>query len=186
MPDLFTICQKCGLECETPCNAIRELKKIYDETKRKEKTKLILKLRKQLDIIDAEPDKEMEELAQKIIKKLPEMNYINDFNIKVGYVKSFEPKTKSGKSVFGDCRKVNLVYGAYLPFDFIITFYEPNIAYLNDNQLELLMWHELKHIGINERGFCIEPHDIEDFYNITDSHGTRWHELGADVSDILE
>lgn len=186
MAKKIDICKKCNQDCEVPCAALNELFKIYAETRTREKKQLIHNLKKYLNIADAEPSRDLEKNANKIIKKLPELNYIPDFNIKIGYVKSFERKTKSGKATYADCRKVSEVYSAYLPFDFIITFYEMNIGHLSENQLKILMWHELMHIGIGNRGFTIVPHDIEDFYSIIDVHGTRWDELGDDIVDILE
>lgn len=181
------ICVKCEMkmQCDTICAAAQELQKIYDQNKHKEKVALIRRLRKLLDVQDAEPAPDLQALAKKIIKKLPELHHILDFDIKVGYVRSYERKTKDGKATLGDCRKVNTVYGAYLPFDFIITIYDMNVGHLSDNQIKILMLHELKHIGIGDRGFCIVPHDIEDFLDITDEHSTRWNELGAEVADIL-
>lgn len=179
------ICIGCHNECEVPCSALEELRKIYDEARIKEKRHLIHGLRKRLGIVDAEVANDLKNLGKAIIKKLPELHHILDFDIKVGYVKSYERKMKDGKTVFADCRKVNKVYGAYLPFDFVITFYEPNIGHFTDNQLKILMWHELKHIGVGDRGFMIEPHDIEDFFTITDQHSTRWDEFGAKVADIM-
>lgn len=180
------ICVRCGRGCDNLCKAIKELQAIYNANSVKEKRQLIHRLKNQLGIIDAEPAKDLSSLAKKIIKKIPELHHIIDFNINIGYVRSYESKTKGGKLTYADCRKVNKVYGAYLPFDFIITFYEPNIDHLSDNQIKILMWHELKHIGVGERGFVIEPHDIEDFYAIIDIHGTKWDELGVDVINILE
>lgn len=179
------ICDKCGRDCDVPCEANLVLYKIYNEIRIGEKRILIRNLRKQLGIVDAEPDKAMRSMARRIISRVPELAFIRELDIKVGYVRSFERKTKDGREVMGDCRKVNVVYGAYLPYDFVITFYDTNVGHLSDNQLKLLMWHELKHIGVGDRGFIISPHEVEDFYSIIDEHSTRWSELGAEVADIL-
>jgi hypothetical protein len=183
--DEYIICERCGRECEVACQALVECRDIYAAQKLADRKKLIYRLRKLLDIRDAEPSKEMARLGRRIISRVEGLRFIADFNIRVGYVESLERKTKGGREVYGDCRKINKVYGAYLPFDFIITFYAANIGHLSENQLKLLMWHELKHIGMGDRGPTLEPHDIEDFYAIIDTHGTRWSELGADVVDIL-
>lgn len=175
------ICNKCRRDCDSVCEALFELKRIYSETKTKEKQRIIKNLRSLLNICDAEPSEELTNLATRIIDKFPEMHFIRDFDIKVGYVMSYECK----KDTLGDCRKVNTLYSAYLPFDFIITFYEPNIAHMSENQLKLLMYHELKHIGIGDRGFIVVPHDIEDFFDIIDFHGNRWSEFDTEVIDIL-
>lgn len=186
MAKKIELCGNCHNQCDIPCEALTELRKIYKETRTKEKKQLIYRIRKLLNIVDAEPANDLKRLAQKIIKKLPELSHIPDFDIKIGYVRSYERRTSGGRPTYADCRKINKVYAAYLPFDFIVTFYELNIGHLSENQLKILMWHELKHIGVGKRGFVIEPHDIEDFFTIIDSYSTRWDEFGMEVKDILE
>lgn len=182
------ICNKCHLEkeCKIPCAAVGKLQEVYEDLRTEEKRGIIQDLRTELGIKDAETAEDIQELAEKIINKISELSFINEFDIKVGYVRSYERKTKDGQVIYGDCRKVNKVYGAYLPYDFVITLYEPNIGHLTDNQIKILIWHELRHIDIGERGFTLRPHDIEDFYSIIDKHGTRWSEFNTEVADILE
>jgi hypothetical protein len=46
---------------------------------------------------------------------------------------------------------------------------------MDEHQLEILMEHELRHIGITDNGdLVIEPHDIEDFRAIIDDYGLDW------------
>lgn len=116
---------------------------------------------------------------------MPELNVIRDYNAKIGYVRSFEVKRDKGNQINADCRKVNGTYTAYLPFDFVITFYEPNVYHMSENQKKILMLHELRHIGIGERGFRIENHDIEDFRDILDRFGIDWNVFDQEVTDIL-
>lgn len=179
------ICKDCPRDCDGFCSAKAELQAIYDQMRTGQKCGVIKRLREDLQITDAEISPELKALAKKLISKLPELRELGELDVKIGYVLSYERKTGSGRAVFADCRKVSVIYGAYLPFDFIVTFYEPNISELSENQLKILMWHELKHIGIGEKGFRIEPHDIEDFYDITDAHSTRWNEAGHETADIL-
>ena len=47
------------------------------------------------------------------------------------------------------------------------------------------MLHELKHIGIGEKGLKIENHDVEDFKDILYRYGLDWNGLDKDISDIL-
>lgn len=47
------------------------------------------------------------------------------------------------------------------------------------------MYHELRHIGIGEKGLKIVPHDIEDFKDILKEYGLDWGEPGQEVPDIL-
>jgi predicted metallopeptidase len=180
------ICQKCGQECEVPCAAAEELFKIYNDLRTEEKQNIIKELRKELSMADYEVADDLRELAEKVIAARPELNIIRDYDIKVAYVRSYEAKGSKGKSVNADCRMVNGVYTAFLPYDFIITFYEPNMYYMTENQQKVLMLHELKHIGIGERGLRIENHDIEDFKDILTTYGLEWNGLDADVPDILQ
>lgn len=183
-------CVECYLkdDCESnknTCEAIHALSKICLEENTKIKTELIHKYSKELDLIECEVSEELRQLGEKVIAGMPELAYITEFEIKVGYVLSYEAKKKDGKFIAGDCRKVTGTYTAFLPFDFIITFYEPNISYMTDNQKKVLMLHELKHIGIGMRGLKIEHHDVEDFISILERYGINWNEFDNDIIDIL-
>jgi hypothetical protein len=184
MPD-FLICAKCGRECETSCTALDTLTKTYSGLKTEEKKNIISSLRKEIGLVDYEVADALRVLGDQVITAMPELSIIRDFNIKIGYVRSYEQKRDKGKIVNADCRKVNGTYTAYLPFDFIVTFYEPNIDYMTENQRKILMLHELRHIGVGEKGFRIEDHDIEDFKDILYRYGIDWNDLDHDVPDIL-
>jgi hypothetical protein len=45
--------------------------------------------------------------------------------------------------------------------------------------------HELKHIGVGEKGFKLEEHDTEDFAVILERYGIRWNDIDREVPDIL-
>lgn len=180
------ICNKCykNKDCEMPCAAIDCLYQIYNEQNHKDKTVRIRNLKRQLGIREAEPSRKLRTLANKIIKRYPEFAFIREWNVKIGYVISQEKKGGQ-KIVFADCRKVQEVFKAYLPYDFIITFYERNTGFLNENQLKILMFHELKHIGMGQKGLKIIPHDIEDFSDILEKYGLDWNTFGKELPDIL-
>jgi predicted metallopeptidase len=179
------LCKTCHAECQGSCPAYEKLIEIYNEQRTEEKRELIKELRKQLDIIDWEPSGELEELGNKVLDKIKELDYIRDYEIKIGYVLSYEAKTKDGKTVFADCRKVNSSYLAYLPYDFLITFYEPNISILSDNQKKIVMWHELRHVSIGPKGLKVAPHEVDDFKSILREFGIDWNEFDQEVPDIL-
>lgn len=184
-------CDKCELieECnrlKIECNALNALCKIGITEDRQRKRELIIEYAKQLDIIEYEPSKEMQELGEKVISHVQELNFIDEFEIRIGYVISYEAKKKDGRTVAADCRKVTSSYMAYLPFDFIVTFYEPNMSYMTENQKKILMIHELKHIEIGYRGLKIKPHDIEDFEIILKEYGINWNDFNKDVPDIFK
>lgn len=180
------LCKKClyNKDCKISCPAFGELYRISDEQDAKDKTALIRNLKKQIGLRDAEPSQDLKRLGTKIINSFQEFGFIREWNIKIGYVISQE--RKSGKKiVYADCRKVQEVFRAYLPFDFIITFYAQNTGHLNDSQINVLMLHELRHIGMGERGLTIVPHDIEDFSSILSKYGLDWNEYGKELPDIF-
>ncbi|MGE4272074.1 MAG: putative metallopeptidase [Desulfitobacterium sp.] len=181
------LCVKCDKPCdrEDPCEALRKLTDLYYHLRTEEKIQIIRDLRKELDIVDYEVDPDLAKLGEDVINKRPELNFIREFNIRIGYVRSYESKRDKGKTTFADCRKITGTYTAYLPFDFIITFYDPNISVFTDNQIKILMLHELNHIGIGQRGLKIENHDIEDFSTILQKYGLDWSQMNQDVPDIL-
>lgn len=170
---------------KTPCKALSALYKISEEQDRAAKEALIREYAREIGIIECEVSPELQLLGKAVIAGMPELAYIQAYDIRVGFVLSYESKVKNGKIVMADCRKVTGPYKAYLPFDFIVTFYEPNMAYMTDNQKKVLMLHELKHAGIGPKGLRMEPHDIEDFENILTRYGLRWNAFGNDVPDIL-
>ena len=119
---------------------------------------------------------ELEQLAIEVIKeKKDNLIPIIISGMKIVYVESNERKKSRGGLVFVDTRVVKGVYRAFIPYDFIITFYLPHTMLLDENQMRILMWHELKHCGITPTGeYCVIPHDIEDFSDIIDIHGHKW------------
>lgn len=183
--DGISVCDKCGHGCKSPCGAMGKLNELYRELRIEEKTIIADGLRQELSIIDYEVADDLRELGEKIIRAMPELNVIRDFDVRIGYVRSYEAKQAKGKQINADCRKVTGPYTAYLPYDFIITFYEPNIIYMSENQKKILMLHELRHIGIGERGFRIENHDVDDFIDILHRFGIEWNGFDQDVPDIL-
>lgn len=97
--------------------------------------------------------------------------------VSVGFVSSTKEKIVGRtKMVLGECRKVSPLYRAFIPYDFIIIIYDANCAGLSDEQMRILLWHELEHIGIDGDGdFYVRKHDIEDFMDIINEHGMDWN-----------
>ena len=180
------VCDNCinsGM-CESSCSALEELMRFKREQHTKETRKILQELRELLNTTDAEPAEDLEELADSVIDEHPnELGFIKDMEIQIGYVRSYQRKIKYGQIIYADTEKTKNKYLAYLPFDFVITFYEPNTALFNDDQIRILMWHELRHIGIGEKGFKVMPHEVEDFYSIIEKHGVNWS--GFNVDDVL-
>ena len=91
---------------------------------------------------------------------------------------SDEEKKKNKKIVYGECKLVSKLYKWICPYDFFIIIYEPNIAGFSDEQLEILIEHELRHMGYdfngNEPTPYIIPHDVEEFDAIIEKWGLHW------------
>lgn len=178
-----TVCASCQYDgnCEAPCNAVEELFRLSREQHKKETRKIIQELRELLGLRDCEVADDLKELAESVIDEHPnELGFIRDMGIEVGYVRSYIRKVKDGCCIYADTEKTKHKYLAYLPFDFVITYYEPNVAMLNDEQKRILMWHELRHIGVGEKGFKVMPHEIEDFFTIIEKHGVHWNDFNND------
>lgn len=174
----------------TYCNAMNELFSVYNDSKKQVAQTFIDEHRAWLSIVDAEQCKEYEKLASEVIDAIEELHFIKELEIKIGYVKSYEAKASKGGIVMADCRLVKPIYQCFIPYDFIITVYEPNVIELTPKQMKALLWHELKHIGINEMTLALTyrvmPHEVEDFHSILDRIGTRWSEPGAEIEDIAK
>jgi hypothetical protein len=116
------------------------------------------------------------EWAEQIIKdKIPD---ILDAGISVGFISSAKQK-KHGriKLVLGECKKVDELHKLFCPYDFLIIIYDRNCEGLTDEQMQILIWHELEHIGIDDNGeFFVKPHDVEEFDNIISEHGLHWQD----------
>lgn len=84
------------------------------------------------------------EWAEQIIKdKRPD---ILDAGISVGFISSDKQK-KHGriKLVLGECKKVDELHKLFCPYDFLIIIYDRNCEGLTDEQMQILIWHELNH-----------------------------------------
>lgn len=181
-----SICESCEVEkCNYECNALKQLVKLYREERRVNRYDELKELAYLLNIWDAFPDKEMEELGNKIITKYDQFGFITDLDLKIGYAKCTQPKQEKGERVLGECVKIKPFMKAWIPFDFIIVFYDLNIDYLDEKQIQILMMHELQHIGLGPKGIKINEHDVKDFSNLITAHGINWADYDEQVADIL-
>lgn len=119
---------------------------------------------------------ELRALGKRIIRdKFP---WIRDQRIRVGFCYSDAEKKKGKRLTYAECYKVQAIYKPWTPYDFVIVFYETVTDLLTDQQREILMEHELMHIGIDEAGHLyIEQHDVEEFRPIIDKYGIDWAQI---------
>lgn len=98
------------------------------------------------------------------------------------YLSSDHAKKDKDKLVFGQCEKVADKYKWGIPCDFTITVFEPNVEGFSDEQIKILLFHELLHVGIgynleNAESYYIRGHDLDDFKIIIDRFGTDWDKV---------
>lgn len=125
-----------------------------------------------------------EKIGGRLIETEKELAYIKNSQVKIIYLVSNQAKKSSQKIVHGECEKVPAKYKWAINADFTITLFAPNNAHMSAKQLEILIFHELLHIGIEEaedggENYSIVPHDLEDFKKIIEKFGTNWSESAS-------
>ena len=69
----------------------------------------------------------------------------------------------------------------------MITVFEPNCVGMTEKQMEILIYHELLHIKIDEDGnHSVRPHDLEDFRVIIDEYGVDWDKVEEQIQNNEE
>lgn len=121
-------------------------------------------------------------IAEQLINSEPELSYIKESSVQITYLESNQPKkADKDKVVLGECEKVADKNRWAITSDFTITLYEPNLYGLSEEQIKIVLFHELLHIGIQwgDNGECyyVRKHDLEDFKVIIDKYGTNWSEV---------
>lgn len=120
--------------------------------------------------------KEYARIGAELIETEPELAYIRDSDVSIVYLSSdLQKRDSKVTETLGQCEKIQSKYKWGIPCDFTITLFEPNTEGLDDEQLRILIFHELLHIGIDFDGKTfVRPHDLEDFKVIVDRYGTDW------------
>ena len=122
---------------------------------------------------------EYAEIGEKVIRKVKELRFLEDADCRIGYLASAKEKENHKKPVYGECKKVDEIWKVFCPFDFIIIIYEKNCSHMDDQQLEILLEHELLHVGYSEDKdgnpvYSINPHDYGEFEQIERKYGNHW------------
>lgn len=117
---------------------------------------------------------EYSDIAWGLIDEMPELAYIKESDLTITFLSSEHRKKSKNKIVHAICEKVNEKYKWGIPADFTITVFEPNVAEFNEEQIRILLFHELLHIGKVNDAWTVVPHDLEDFKLIIDKYGTNW------------
>ncbi len=121
-----------------------------------------------------------EEIAQELIGNEPELAYIKNSQVKIAFLESDQSKkADKDKLVLGECEKVAAKNKWAINYDFTITLFRNNLIGLTLDQIRIVLFHELLHVGI-EQGpddteiYSVRKHDLEDFKIIIDRFGTEW------------
>lgn len=115
--------------------------------------------------------KKYKEIGEKIVSDL----FPHLLNIRIAWLASDKEKKNNGKVIFGECSKVTDKYDWCCPYDFTITVFEPNVMNFTEEQIKILLEHEIMHIGVDEKGkMYVVPHDAEEFIDIIRKYGIDW------------
>lgn len=125
------------------------------------------------------------EIARELINTEDALVDVRNSQATIVYLSSEHKKKSGNKIIFGQCEKVADKYKWGIPADFTITVFEPNVEGFSEEQLKILLFHELLHVGIeyNADGsetYSVKPHDLEDFKLIIDRFGTDWSKVDED------
>lgn len=123
--------------------------------------------------------KEIADLADEVIEEHKDLWWIVRSGVRIAFLRSSKLKKSKGRLVCGECILVKENYKWCCPYDFMIVLYGPNTAGMTGEQLKILLWHELLHVGMSmnidgEPVYRIVSHDVEDFRVILNKHGFDW------------
>lgn len=128
-----------------------------------------------------------EEIAQELIDNEPELAYIKNSQVKIAFLESDQSKkADKDKLVLGECEKVAAKNKWAIDYDFTITLFRNNLIGLTLDQIRIVLFHELLHVGI-EQGpdeteiYSVRKHDLEDFKIIIDKFGTDWSKAAREA-----
>lgn len=116
-------------------------------------------------------------IAQDLICEREELASLRDADVTILCLSSEHEKKTKKKIVYGQCEKIADKYKWGIPCDFTITIFEPNVIGFSDEQIKILIFHELLHVGVDGDKMFIRPHDLEDFKTIIDEFGVDWDEV---------
>lgn len=121
---------------------------------------------------------EYQEIAQELIDERPELSDLRGADVQIILLSSEAEKKTGDRLIYGQCEKVPQKYKWGIPCDFTITIFDRNISDFSDEQLRILIFHELLHVGIDEDKLYVKKHDLEDFKAIINLYGTDWDRPG--------
>lgn len=94
-----------------------------------------------------------------------------------------------GRRVYATCGKVPGIWMEVIKqmtnywVTHYIVFYKKNTDMMSKEQIVSLVYHELRHIGIDGE---MRPHSIEDFTEMIDKLGPNWAATKANIPNLLD
>ena len=122
-------------------------------------------------------NEDYQKIANELIATRPELEDLRNSDVTIICLASDQEKKSNGKLIFGQTEKIADKYKWGIPCDFTITIFDPNVAYWTEEQMKILMLHELLHVGVDGDRLFIGPHDLEDFKSIIAEYGVDWAEV---------
>lgn len=122
-----------------------------------------------------EIDDSLKALAEKVILSHEDLAHLNDDELNIIFLRTDKTKKSRGLITYADTEKLNDKHAALTGAQFVITFYADSERF-DEKRLEILMYHELHHVGWDKGKCSIIPHDCEDFKSIINEFGTDWAE----------
>ncbi len=122
-------------------------------------------------------------IAESLIDTELDLAYIKYSRVRIAYLESdSSKKADTDKLVLGECEKVAAKNKWAINYDFTITLFKNNLVGLSADQIRIVMFHELLHIGIEpgpegDEIYSVRKHDLEDFKLIIDKFGTDWSKV---------
>ncbi len=118
-------------------------------------------------------------LGAEMIRTEPSLQHILDSQATIVFLSSDCEKRSNGRLVYAQCERVPWKWKWAVPCDFTVTVFDANVARFTDEQMRILLLHELLHVGIdrdgNEERYFLVPHDVEDFREVIDRFGLEWN-----------
>lgn len=123
---------------------------------------------------------EYAKIGRRLIESQDELADIENSQATIIFLESEHAKKAKEKTIFAECERVSEKYKWGIPADFTITVFKPNVENFTPEQIEILLFHELLHVGIEfkpdgDEFYYVRPHDLEDFKVIIDKYGTEWN-----------
>lgn len=124
-----------------------------------------------------------EKIGMELIEKHSLLEDLNRFiqaqRIKLIFLESTKEKKSTLGTVYADCEKIADSKRWAIDADFVITVYKPNVEVFSEDQIKVLLLHQLMHIGVetNDKGEIkkyIIPHSVQDFRYILKTYGLDW------------